>query len=468
MPKALDEYYRKRDFTKTAEPRHTPNTQRPRLTDPDSRTFVIQKHHARNLHYDFRLELDGTLKSWAVPKGPSLDPSVKRLAVHVEDHPLSYATFEGTIPKGEDGAGKVIVWDTGFWESEGDPAKGYRDGKLKFTLHGTKLSGAWNLIRTRFKGSSDSQWLLIKEDDASARPSEEYDILEAEPDSVLKHSTQRPSRTRTPSAGRSSATTGKKAGQLPAVFKPQLATLVDQPPAGDWLYEIKFDGYRLLARIQNGRVKLVSRNGNDWTTRLPHHVEALQALGLRDSWLDGEIVVTKDGIPDFQALQNALDQNRGQQILYYLFDAPFLNGRDLREVALEERRAQLEQSLVDNDSELLRFSETLASTSFRNLYDSACSMSLEGLIGKRAASPYRSQRSPDWIKLKCLQRQEFVIVGWTPFRSIRHGTSTTQSPGRLEIAPPLSTSTVPASPPLPPPPWFWRPVARRIQRDQWR
>lgn len=427
MPKALDEYHRKRDFAITSEPRHQPDKRRSRQS---SLTFVIQKHHARNLHYDFRLELDGTLKSWAVPKGPSLDPTVKRLAVHVEDHPLSYADFEGTIPKGQYGAGKVIVWDTGFWQPEGDPSEGYRQGKLKFTLHGSKLSGTWNLIRTRFKGSSDTQWLLIKEDDASARSSDEYDVLVAQPDSVLQRRSRKASTSAkprdtapatTPAFSRKVRANKGTAKPLPQELQPQLATLVDHPPAGDWLYEIKLDGYRLLTRIQKGKVKLISRNGHDWTARLPRHVEALQALKLKDSWLDGEIVMMKDGIPDFQALQNALDLDRNGDILYYLFDAPFLNGRDLRDVPLETRREQLEQVLGAQPPDLLRFSETFASESFRNLYDSACSMSLEGLIGKRAGSPYRSRRSPDWIKLKCLQRQEFVIVGYTPPKGSRSG-----------------------------------------------
>lgn len=436
MPKALDDYYRKRDFEITSEPRHRPGKRRSRQS---SLLFVIQKHHARNLHYDFRLELNGTLKSWAVPKGPSLDPTVKRLAVHVEDHPLSYADFEGTIPKGQYGAGRVIVWDTGFWQPEGDPAEGYRQGKLKFTLHGSKLSGSWNLIRTRFKGSSDTQWLLIKEDDASARSSNEYDVLVAQPDSALQRRS-RASASSSESSLKSSSrsldaslakvsfpsrtntrTNTGKVKPLPQELQPQLATLVDHPPAGDWLYEIKFDGYRLLTRIHKNKVTLISRNGHDWTARLPHHAEALQSLNLKDSWLDGEIVVMKAGIPDFQALQNALDLDRNREIIYYLFDAPFLNGRDLREVGLEARRQQLQQALEPHSPELLRFSETFASESFRNLYDSACSLSLEGLIGKRADSPYRSRRSPDWIKLKCLQRQEFVIVGYTPPKGSRTG-----------------------------------------------
>lgn len=408
MRKSLHEYHRKRNFNITSEPPAKENRREADTTPNPARLFVVQKHHARNLHYDFRLELEGTLKSWAIPKGPSLDPTVKRLAVQVEDHPVSYANFEGSIPKGQYGAGDVIVWDTGVWEPEGDPVQGLRKGKLKFTLHGTKLSGTWNLIRTRFK-DADNQWLLIKEDDDSARSSD-YDLLTEQPDSVLQ---SRACTRKAPAASSAASAVSTKRAPLPQTLQPQLATLVDRPPPGDWVYEIKFDGYRLLTRIHRGRVKLVSRNGHDWTGRLPRHAQALSELSLGDCWLDGEIVVMKDGIPDFQALQNALQLDRHEQILYYLFDAPFIDGYDLRNLGVEQRRQRLATAVADLPQETLRFSETFSRESFHNLYDSACAMSLEGLIGKRANSPYRSQRNSDWIKLKCLQRQEFVIVGYT-------------------------------------------------------
>lgn len=435
MHKSLQEYHRKRNFNITTEPSGTRDRRSAGGAAQEELLFVVQKHHARNLHYDFRLELEGTLKSWAIPKGPSLDPTVKRLAVQVEDHPLSYADFEGTIPKGQYGAGQVLVWDTGIWEPHGDPVQGLRKGKLKFTLHGSKLAGSWNLIRTHFKDASDTQWLLIKEDDIEARGSDDYDITSAQPDSVLVdqpakkgRSSETPSgRQSTPAragktAAKASGTKAAAAGtrtELPERLQPQLATLVDRPPPGDWLYEIKFDGYRLLARIQRGRVKLFSRNGNDWSERLPRHVQALAALKLKDCWLDGEIVVLKDGIPDFQALQNALSLKQHDDVLYYLFDAPFLGGRDLRDLGVEQRRQQLSEALQYLPDDTLRYSETFSRESFRNLYDSACAMSLEGLIGKRADSPYRSERNTDWIKLKCLQRQEFVIVGYTEPRGQR-------------------------------------------------
>ncbi len=284
MPKPLSEYNRKRDFKVTAEPAGKAPAGRRKA---QALSFVIQKHDARNLHYDFRLELDGVLKSWAVPKGPSLDPTQKRLAVHVEDHPLSYGSFEGNIAPGQYGAGDVIVWDRGVWQPHDDPHQAYAAGKLKFTLIGEKLAGDWALVRTRLKGSGDKeQWLLIKEKDDQARPATDYDIVEDQPKSVLSDATVGKPKAR----AKSRASPRKAVADLPEHFSPQLATLVDQAPDGDWHYEIKFDGYRMLARIQGGEVRLFTRNGHDWTERLPRQVKALQALKLKDSWLDGEVV----------------------------------------------------------------------------------------------------------------------------------------------------------------------------------
>ena len=444
MAGRASEYQRKRNFDITSEPRDDVE-QRVHREDPNALIFVVQKHHASRLHYDFRLELNGTLKSWAVPKGPSLDPEVKRLAVHVEDHPLNYASFEGDIPKGEYGAGHVIVWDQGTWKPEEDPEKAYRRGKLTFSLSGEKLSGTWNLIRTRFKDSKQDQWLLIKDDDEAARPTSDYDIVEAEPGSVKTSDpgngqTRGNGRQKTPESKASVAKTAAPKARLPASLKPQLATLVTRPPIGNWLYEIKFDGYRLLTRISDGKVKLLTRNGHDWTSKLPAQAEALRKLPIDNSWLDGEMVVLdKDGLPDFQALQNALDHKLSQRIVYYLFDAPFLSGRDLRDQPLDARRQALEKIMADNPQDLLRFSETFASASYKNIYDSACSMSLEGVIGKRADSVYRSGRSADWIKLKCLLRQEFVIIGYTEPKGSREGFGALllgvhTEPGSKEIA----------------------------------
>lgn len=417
MAKPLSEYNRKRDFEITAEPAgSSPATKR----KTSALSFVIQKHDARNLHYDFRLELDGVLLSWAVPKGPSLDPTQKRLAVHVEDHPLSYGSFEGSIPAGQYGAGDVIVWDRGLWQPHDDPHKAYAAGKLKFTLVGEKLSGDWALVRTRLKGSGDKeQWLLIKEKDQQARPTADYDIVQAQPDSVLSDASV--GKVKAASKTRKAAKPKKATSALPDQFSPQLATLVDRAPAGDWLYEIKFDGYRMLARIRDGEVRLFTRNGNDWTERLPRQVKALEALKLKDSWLDGEVVsLNADGLPDFQALQNAFDIGRSLDIVYYLFDAPFLDGQDLRNVVVEERRAALKAALSGSRSKLLRFSEAFAANQ-RDIFESACDLALEGVIGKRAGSLYVSSRSADWIKLKCRLRQEFVIVGYTRPQGSRSG-----------------------------------------------
>lgn len=413
MAKPLSEYNRKRDFEVTAEPS---GSAAGRKRKASALSFVIQKHDARNLHYDFRLELDGVLLSWAVPKGPSLDPSQKRLAVHVEDHPLSYGGFEGRIPAGQYGAGDVIVWDRGVWQPHDDPHTAYAAGKLKFTLVGEKLSGDWALVRTRLKGSGDKeQWLLIKEHDQQARPATEYDIVEAQPKSVLSDASVGEPKTKP------RAKPQKRATALPEQFAPQLATLVDHAPEGDWLYEIKFDGYRMLVRIRDGEVRLFTRNGHDWTERLPRQAKALHALKLKDSWLDGEVVsLNGDGLPDFQALQNAFDIGRSLDIVYYLFDAPFLNGSDQRQTPLEDRRAALKDALSGSRSKLLRFSEAFAANQ-RDIFESACDLALEGVIGKRKGSPYVSSRNTDWIKLKCRLRQEFVIVGYTRPQGSRSG-----------------------------------------------
>jgi len=316
MPASLSQYHRKRDFKATPEPRGE-------VADPgQALSFVIQKHAARRLHYDFRLELDGTLKSWAVPKGPSLDPHVRRMAVHVEDHPLDYAGFEGVIPAGHYGAGTVIVWDRGQWLPIGDARAGYRAGKLKFELKGEKLRGRWTLVRMHGReGERQEPWLLIKENDEEARGAASYDVTEALPDSVIAgNGAGRPKRTgstgkatKAASSQAKAASAGAKAAKapsarkvrLPLAFAPQLATLVDRPPSGDgWIYEVKFDGYRILARIDGEDVRLFTRNGNDWSSRLPALREAVRSLGIASGWLDGEIVaLDAKGRPDFQSLR---------------------------------------------------------------------------------------------------------------------------------------------------------------------
>lgn len=430
MNRNLDDYNRMRDFSATSEPAAVKRRGRSKANE-HALQFCIQKHDASHLHYDFRLELDGALKSWAVPKGPSLDPKVKRLAVHVEDHPLDYATFEGSIPEGHYGAGDVIVWDRGVWIPLEDPAKAYAKGKLKFELQGEKLSGIWNLVRTHMPGKKEN-WFLIKHQDSAARPQDDYDVLSAEPDSVLSERTliskpklaaeQAKPVKKSPAKPRKAASgtlTGARKAKLPAQLKPELATLVDSAPEGQWSYEIKFDGYRIMARIDHDQVQLFTRNGHDWTHKLPQQAQALAELGLESAWLDGEMVVTNEqGVPDFQALQNAFEAGRSASIMYYLFDMPYLNGVDLREVPVEERRAALSTVLGGHEQPLLRFSEAFDETADA-LLNSACQMQMEGLIGKRLGSPYVSRRSSDWIKLKCKHRQEFVVVGYTDPKGAR-------------------------------------------------
>ena len=425
----LQKYWTKRNFGITAEPKGTVGRSGAALT------FVIQKHAARSLHYDFRLELDGTLKSWAVPKGPSLDPADKRMAVHVEDHPLDYATFEGVIPAGQYGAGTVIVWDRGTWVPTDDPGEGYRQGKLKFELHGEKLQGRWTLVRMRGRGKERQEpWLLIKERDDTARSAAEFDITEAMPDSVNvarsfakgAKKTEKTKQRAAPKTALGSAPAGLPAGaraaKLPLSLSPQLATLAaSAPKTGDWIYEIKFDGYRIVTRVDGDDIRLFTRNGHNWTSKLKHLAQAIATLGLPDGWLDGEIVIPAGGgRTNFQSLQNAFDTSSTQDIRYYLFDLPYFAGHDLRGVPLRERRSLLRQVMSANRSGYLQFSEEFEADA-GSLLDAACRLQLEGVIGKRADAPYTSTRSTTWIKLKCTRRQEFVIGGYTDPRGTRTG-----------------------------------------------
>lgn len=424
---ALAAYHRKRDFAKTPEP-HSGGT-----SGKGVLAFVVQKHHASHLHYDFRLELDGTLVSWAVPKGPCLDPQVKRMAVHVEDHPISYGSFEGTIPPGQYGAGTVIVWDRGEWRPEGDARKALAAGKLKFELRGEKLRGHWTLVRMRGKGEKQEPWLLIKEKDAEARPRDDYDVTEALPDSVVngapveapepaKKAVQKPSAkasAKKPAARKPST----RAAALPATLAPQLATLATAPPGDldDWLWELKFDGYRLVTRIDRGTVRCFTRNGHDWTDKLPELAKALAQLDVTSAWLDGEIVVQgENDAPDFQSLQNAFERRATASIVYWVFDLPFVDGEDLREQPVEARRERLAALLTDDLAPRLRFSESFDAPP-RDLLASVTALGFEGLIGKRKGSAYVSRRSADWIKLKSHQRQEFVIGGYTAPKGSRAG-----------------------------------------------
>jgi bifunctional non-homologous end joining protein LigD len=432
----LKHYRAKRDFARTPEPA------RGGARSDKALTFVIQKHDARNLHYDFRLELQGTLKSWAVPKGPSLDPSVKRMGMHVEDHPISYGGFEGSIPARQYGAGDVIVWDRGLWTPLGDPVKGYKSGKLKFELHGEKLKGGWTLVRMHGRGGEGKEpWLLIKERDEYARAEKEYDVLKQLPNSVLSGKplprdagastpAKKPpaAAAKKPRAKASAKTTddvpeGATKARLPDTLAPQLATLVTRPPADreGWVYEIKYDGYRLLARIEGRSVKLFTRNGNDWTAKLAKLAKAVAALKLPSGWIDGEIVVMNEhGVPDFGALQNAFDHASTANILYYVFDLPFFDGLDLRELPLTQRREVLCTLVTRHPQDSIHFSDAFDQTP-EDLLDSARRVGLEGVIGKRVDSVYVSRRSSDWIKLKTQLRQEFVIGGYTAPKGSRTG-----------------------------------------------
>ena len=393
----LTSYKQKRNFTVTPEPNggsYQKNT---------ARAFVIQKHDARSTHYDLRLELDGVLKSWAIPKGPSLEPGQKRLAVNVEDHPLEYLAFEGTIPPHQYGAGNMIIWDSGVWEPIGDPAEGLKAGHLKFYLRGQKLQGAWVLVKTNRTTGENKDWLLIKEHDENTRLSSDinltYKTTANSSDDLFLH-----------------MPSGARPGPIPSTITPQLATLVNEPPTGDdWIFEIKFDGYRILTRYDDqDSVALYTRNGNDWTSKLINLVPALKELNVAPGWLDGEIVILRDnGVPDFGALQSAFDTGRTDEIVYFVFDLPYYAGYDLRETSLTSRRILLTSILKYLSSSRIRFSENFTGSS-PDIYSSACSLGLEGVMGKRKDSFYVSGRSQSWIKLKCTKRQEFVIVGYTP------------------------------------------------------
>jgi len=401
QPDPLARYWSKRNFAVTSEPRGDVAASGPELA------FVVQKHHASRLHYDFRLELGGVMLSWAVPKGPSYDPKDMRMAVHVEDHPLSYNSFEGTIPRGQYGAGTVIVWDNGSWEPAVDPQQGLKDGKLVFTLHGHKLFGLWELVRIAKPGDRQDPWLLFKKRDRYARPHAEYDVVSALPDSVIAKPLKAPPAT-------SAGPTGAVKAPMPATLAPQLASLASAAPtSGDWSWEIKLDGYRLMARIEKGQARLITRGGHDWSSKMPALVKALAGLGLGSAWLDGEIVVLgAAGTPDFNALQNAFDRSRTDAIVYFLFDVPYFEGHDLRAVPLVSRRQLLRQVLDEHPNEHLRFSADFDADAAAIL-ESARRMGLEGVIAKRKDAPYESRRTETWLKLKNKLRQEFVVAGYT-------------------------------------------------------
>ena len=427
---ALSNYRRKRDFSRTREP--------PPRASPRRRgqaTFVIQLHHARSRHYDFRLEVDGVLKSWAVPKGPSLNPADKRLAVQVEDHPLAYADFEGEISAGNYGAGKVQIFDRGTWASAADPEAQLEDGRLQFELFGEKLRGSWNLIRTA-RQRRQPEWLLIKSRDRYAEELEADDLVDAEASerprpgrkrtALLSTAKDNSDSTRGASMRHIVARLDKLAGAVqtrlsPGPFAPELARLYPTPPEGDdWVHEVKWDGYRILCTIVDGQPSLWSRNAIEWTDRLPTVVAALARLGLEAAQLDGELVELIDGVSDFNALQARLSGERGGQLAYVAFDLLHLQGWSLAECALVDRKQVLQSVLELKPDPALQFSQHHLGGG-KQAFDAAVAHSLEGIISKRAASAYRPGRGDDWRKVKRLQSDEFAIVGFTAPKGSRSG-----------------------------------------------
>jgi DNA ligase D len=415
---ALERYRKKRDFSRTREPPGGEVT-------PGTSLFVVQKHAARRLHYDLRLQFGDTLKSWAVPNGPSLDPKARRLAVHVEDHPLEYVDFEAQIPKGQYGAGGMIVWDRGTWIPMGDPEEGYRKGSLKFRLAGEKLGGGWTLVRLKPKdGERGDNWLLIKERDPFARPGSDAAILEERPESVLSgrrvedlaeaEPEVEPAPRRQPR--KASSLKGASKAPLPGEIRPQLASPAARVPDGDdWLHEIKFDGYRTIARLDRGEVRLLTRMGLDWTDRYGRLAGALENLPCQQALIDGEIVVQDErGIASFAALQDALAEGRTHELIFFAFDLLHLDGYDLCAVPLVERKRALEGLLgpAVTPGSALQISEHVVGHG-RAFFEQASQLGLEGIVSKRADAPYQQTRTKSWLKIKCRQSEDFLIVGFS-------------------------------------------------------
>jgi bifunctional non-homologous end joining protein LigD len=451
---SLTEYRRKRNVRRTPEP--MPQPRRKRRSPRARGLFVVQKHAASHLHYDFRLELGGVLKSWAVPKGPSLDPAERRLAVQVEDHPLEYAGFEGIIPEGEYGGGTVMVWDRGQWAPVGDAVRAYERGRLKVRLDGQKLRGGWALVRMggRSVGPQRRQWLLIKERDEEARAAGEFEVTRELPNSTLsgrsikqieaesgqvwesnravKNTRARRAKGKTKPA-RARRSTRRKAtssrrpldpskltkarrSAMPGVIHPQLATLVKEPPVGDeWHHEIKYDGYRIVCMLASGRARLITRRNNDWTTKFARVAADAARLPVNNAVLDGEVVVLNpDGTTNFQALQNTLKDGRGENVVYYVFDLPYCQGYDLSRTPLVERKQLLKALLprLGGAAGVLRYSDDIQGHGDK-IFRQACRYRMEGIVSKRGESPYEQRRTHTWLKVKCISRQEFVVVGFT-------------------------------------------------------
>jgi len=414
MANVLEQYWRKRDFKQTSEPAGKRNAAG--KSKSAGGLFVIHKHDARRLHYDLRLEHHGVLWSWAVTRGPSLDPSEKRLAVHVEDHPLDYADFEGNIPKGSYGAGSVVVWDKGKWSPEGDPAAAMRKGHLSFALAGKKLGGNWHLVRLKGREKEKREnWLLIKAKDEFATA--EGDILESAPESIKSGLTNEEiARGKKPKARKASKSgpSKTKSTAMPGFIPPALATLKASPPEGTgWLHEVKFDGYRIQAHLSAGKVKLFTRSGLDWTKRFGEPLRReLSGLDCKQAIIDGEIVVLSgNGVASFALLQADLSAGRSDRMIFYAFDLLHLDSTSLLEEPLIERKSRLEDLLKQTGNGLIRYSEHFEQAG-ETMLSHACRMGLEGVISKQIDAPYRSGRTLDWIKSKCTLRQEFIIIGY--------------------------------------------------------
>ena len=431
----LAEYNAKRDFAKTAEPAGS-------LEPSHGNSFMVQKHDATRLHWDFRIELDGVLKSWAVTRGPSLSPDEKRLAVRTEDHPLSYATFEGTIPKGEYGGGTVMLWDRGTWAPiAGKSAKDLEQGHLHFVLDGERMKGEWLLIRLKPRPKEKREnWLLRKIDDAHAGGTDTLTDealtsvstgrtmaeIEAGAPSKSGPARKRPSppRKRGPISDTPAKNNGremdsrlrgndgrKRGGAKPPPFtEPQLCTLVDSvPPGNAWLHEVKYDGYRALLAIGGGKAKVYTRSGLDWTEKFQAIADAAAELPVNSALIDGEIVAFKDGKPDFSTLKDAIS-NAGA-MTFFAFDLLQLDGEDLTHLPNVQRKERLRPLIPHSDR--LHYAEHVLGAG-EQLFETMCREGLEGVVSKRADAPYRGDRTKVWLKTKCTRRQEFVIVGWTP------------------------------------------------------
>jgi bifunctional non-homologous end joining protein LigD len=442
----LAEYRSRRDFAKTPEPA-------PKRNKKAGNSFVIQKHAATRTHFDFRLELDGVLKSWAVTKGPSFDTAQKRLAVRTEDHPLEYGGFEGVIPKGEYGGGPVMLWDRGTWEPVGDPHKGLAKGHLDLVLHGERLKGEWHLVRMKKdkRGGKRENWLLIKASDDYAKegsePTQDYDTSVESGRSMEQilngeSAVWTSNRSKTPGAkkGASKTSSGKRwhgkppppsrKATAPEFISPQLASLDDEVPEGDdWIHEVKFDGYRIQARKDGDRVTLYSRSGLDWTARFPAIAEALNKLPAKKALIDGEAAfVLESGLTDFKSLQEHIDTDH-PAIRYYAFDLLELDGKSLMKEPLLERKEALQKLFSKkNLPDRLVYSDHIEGQG-EAFFGQACRTELEGIISKRANAPYKSGRSKTWLKVKCGRRAEFVIGGYSkssaqgrPFASLLLGT----------------------------------------------